>query len=172
MRRSLITSALGVLLLGLAANTANAQTCTGNPCSVTTTATLTVNDVLRLTLDAITTDLGTPVEADFDAGFKASAGPNSTVKANRPWHVSVVGVNTVKFTYTGSLTDPNKPASDLLWGTVAGTYGNDASASATLFSGNGTAGSSQQIFYKTLLSYTNDVTGSYALDVKFTLSAP
>ncbi|HEV8149848.1 MAG TPA: hypothetical protein VGP61_06645 [Gemmatimonadales bacterium] len=172
MRRSLLLPIAGALLLALMAKPATAQTCTGNPCNVTTTATLTVNDVLRLTLDAIATDLGTPVEADFDAGYKAASGPTATVKANRPWTVAVVGVSTVKFTYTGSLTDPDKPASDLKWGTVAGTYGNNASASATLSSGNGTAGSAQQIFYKTLLSYTNDVTGSYALDVKFTLSAP
>ena len=36
----------------------------------------------------------------------------------------------------------------------------------------GTSGSSQAIFYKTLLSWASDVTGSYALGVKFTLSAP
>ena len=169
--RHFVRPLVGILLVA-AVRTASAQnTCTGNPCNVTTTATLTVNDVLRLTLDATTTSLGTPVEADFDAGFKDASGPTTTVKANRPWHVAVVGT-TSAFAYTGSLTNPNKPASSLKWGIVSGTYPNDASASATLSSGNGTSGSSQQIFYRTLLSYTNDVTGSYALDVKFTLSAP
>ena len=171
MRRSLCLPIVGVLLLVATQSLAAQTSCTGNPCNVTTTATLTVNDLLKLTLSSTATDLGTPVEADFDAGFKTSSGPTATVKANRPWHVAVVGT-TAAFGYTGSLIDPVKSASDLKWGTVAGTYGSDASASATLSSGNGTSGSSQQIFYKTLLSFANDRTGSYALDVKFTLSAP
>lgn len=171
MRRNLIMPVLGMLLLA-ATRPLEAQTsCTGNPCNVTTTATLTVNDVMKLTLSSTATDLGTPVEADFDAGFVAANGPTATVKSNRAWHVAVVGT-AATFTYTGSLTDPSKAASSLKWGTVAGTYGNDASASATLFSGSGTSGSSQAIFYKTLLSWASDVTGSYALGVKFTLSAP
>ena len=171
MQRSLVLPALGVLFLAATQHLAAQTSCTGNPCNVTTTATLTVNDVLKLTISSTATDLGTPVEADFDAGFKTSTGPIATVKSNRPWHVAVVGTAS-SFTYTGSLTDPGKAASDLKWGTVAGTYGSDASASATLFSGNGTSGSSQQIFYKTLLSYVSDVAGSYALNVKFTVSGP
>jgi hypothetical protein len=171
MKRSLVMPAMGMLLVGLASRSVAAQSCTGNGCNITTTATLTVPDVLSLTLSSLTTSLGTPGTADFAASGIAASGPSATVVANRPWHVSVVA-NAAVFTYTGSLTNPNKPASDLTWGTVAGTYGQSANVSATLFSGNGTAGSSQQIFYRTLLSYANDVTGSYALDVKFTLSAP
>lgn len=173
MRRALLTPALGLLLLGLAAAPASAQTCTGNPCNVTTTATLTVVDLLRLTLNVTTTDLGTPAEAGFDAGFILSTGPVATAKANRPWTVSVQST-AATFAYTGSLTDPSKAASDLRWDTTSGgSYTNAMSTTAaTLKTGSGTAGTSQGIFYKTLLSYTADVTGSYALGVKFTLSAP
>jgi hypothetical protein len=173
MRRILAAPALGALLLGLAAKPATAQTCTGNPCNVNTTATLTVVDLLRLTLDLTSTNLGSPVEANFDAGFILSTGPVATAKANRPWTVSVQSL-TANFAYTGSLTDPNKPASDLHWDTSSGgSYTNAMSTSAaTLKTGTGTSGTSQGIFYKTLLSYANDVAGSYALGVKFTLSAP
>ena len=171
MRCSIVMPAVGMLLVGLASRQAGAQSCTGNGCNVTTTATLTVPDVLSLTLSSLTTSLGTPGTADFAASGITASGPNATVVSNRPWHVSVIA-NAAEFAYSGSLTNPHKPASDLTWGTVAGTYGNSADVSATLFGGNGTAGSSQQIFYRTLLSYGNDITGSYALDVKFTLSAP
>ena len=52
MRRNLIMPVLGMLLLA-ATRPLEAQTsCTGNPCNVTTTATLTVNDVMKLTLSA------------------------------------------------------------------------------------------------------------------------
>jgi hypothetical protein len=173
MRRTLITPTLGVLLLALAAKPASAQTCTGNPCSVTTTATLTVADLLRLTLDATSTNLGAPTDVEFTAGSILSVGPVATAKANRPWTVSVQSTAT-KFTYTGTFVDPNKPASDLHWDIASGgTYTNAMSTTAaTLKTGTGTSGTSQGIFYKTLLSYGADVTGSYALGVKFTLSAP
>ena len=173
MNRRLVFPALGMLALGILTKPVSAQTCTGNPCNVTTTATLTVVDVLRLTLDLTATNLGTPSEADFTAGNILSVGPVATAKANRPWTVSVQST-AAAFAYSGALTDPVKPASDLHWDTtVGGTYTNAMSTTAaTLKTGAATAGTSQGIFYKTLLSYLSDVTGSYALGVRFTLSAP
>jgi hypothetical protein len=128
---------------------------------------------MRLTLSSATTDLGTPTEADYDAGFKEAAGPTATVKSNRPWHVDVVGNNTTKFTYSGPNTDPNKAASDLQWGTVSGTYTHNMAASAVLKTGaTGTSGASQQIFFRTAWSWATDVAGSYSLVLNFTLAAP
>lgn len=147
-------------------------TCTGNPCSVQLNASATVNDVLRLTLSSATTALGTPTEADYDAGYKDVAGPTATVKSNRPWHVDVSG-GAAAFSYTGSLTNPNKPASDLLWGTASGTYGNNMGSSSVLVSGaSGTGNGSQGIFFRTLWSWASDVPGSYGLVINFTLAAP
>ncbi len=152
----------------------SAQTsCTANPCTIQVSASATVSDVLEMTLSSTATNLGAPTAADFTTGYKEAAGPTATVKANRPWHIDVVANNPAKFTYAGSLTDPNKPASDLEWGLVAGTYPNTMATSAVLKSGaTGTTGTSQQIFFKTLWSWANDVPGSYSLVLDFTLAAP
>ena len=171
MRHFRTATAAAALLVGLT-STAKAQTCTGNPCTVQVTASATVNDVLRLTLSSTTANLGTPTEADYDAGYLDAAGPTASVKANRPWHVDVVGAAGV-FSYVGSLTNPNKPSSSLLWGTTAGTYGNNMGASAALMSGaNGTGNASQAIFFRTQWAYASDVPGTYSLVVNFTLAAP
>lgn len=170
-RRTILV--LAGLLLGRAPLLAQGPSCTTNGCTITNTASATVGDILKLSLNtAAPTDLGTPTAADFDAGYMDAAGPTATVKANRPWSVAVSGA-AASFTYTGALADPNKPATDLKWGTAAGTYPNDMGSSAVLFSGaSGTAGSSQQVFYRTLFAYDKDVPGTYSLTVNFTLSAP
>jgi len=171
MRHFRTATAAAALLVGLT-STAKAQTCTGNPCTVQVTASATVNDILRLTLSSTTANLGSPTEADYDAGFLDAAGPTASVKSNRPWHVDVVGAAGV-FSYVGSLTNPNKPASALQWGTSAGTYGNNMGASSQLMSGaTGTGNASQAIFFRTLWSWATDVSGSYSLVVNFTLAAP
>jgi hypothetical protein len=172
MRFYVLASAVGAAVL-LGASSLTAQgTCTTTPsCTVTNTTSATVNTVARLTLDANNTDLGTPVEADFLAGFRDAAGPTATVLSNTAWHVAVVG-NTGTFSCTGAGCRATKPASDLNWGTVSGTYPNNASASATLFSGVGTASSSQQSFYRTDWAFTLDTPGVYTLVVNYTLSEP
>lgn len=160
-------------LLFAATSSASAQaTCTGNPCQVQVTASATVTDILKLTLSSATANLGAPAEADYDAGYKDAAGPTASIKSNRPWHVDVAG-NAAAFTYSGSLTNPNKPSSDLRWGTVSGTYGNNMGTSAVLTSGaSGTGSASQAIFFRTLWSWASDVAGSYSLVINFTLAAP
>lgn len=171
--RHFLTATAAVALLVTGTSTARAQaTCTGNPCSVQVNASATVNDVLRLTLSSATTALGTPTEADYDAGYRDAAGPTATVKSNRPWHIDVAGA-TATFTYTGSLTNPNKTSADLLWGTAAGTYGNNMGTSAVLASGaTGTGNATQSIYFRTLWAWASDVPGSYGLVINFTLAAP
>lgn len=172
MRHMWMATAAGVALLAGAVPAAAQATCTTNPCTVAVTASATVNEVLRLTLSGTTSDLGTPSEADYDAGFKDAAGPTATVKSNSPWHVDVVGA-AGSFSYTGTYTNPSKSASDLTWGTTAGTYGSNMGASSQLFSGTtGTSGTSQAIFFRTTWSWASDVAGQYSLAINFTLAAP
>lgn len=172
MRSRGFAATTAAVLMGLGSSVASAQSCTGNPCTVQVTASATAPDILRLTLSATTANLGNPTEADYDAGFLDAAGPTATVKSNRPWHVDVVGAAGT-FSYTGSLANPNKPSSSLLWGTTAGTYGNNMGSTAALMSGaNGTGNAAQAIFFRTLWSYVTDVAGSYSLVVNFTLAAP
>ena len=170
--RNVWSKAVAVALLAAASQADGQASCTGNPCTVQVTASATVNDVLKLTLSGTTTALGTPTEADYDAGYKDVAGPTASVKANRPWHVDIAGAGAT-FTYAGSLANPNKPATDLQWGTTAGTYGNNMGASAVLLSGaNGTGNASQAIFFRTMWAWASDVPGSYSLVINFTLAAP
>jgi hypothetical protein len=171
MRHVWVGAVVATLVAGPSAAAAQA-TCTGNPCSVQLTASATVNDVLRLTLSGASTSLGTPTETDYDAGYKDVAGPTASVKSNRPWHVDISGA-AATFTYAGSLANPNKPASDLLWGTSAGTYGNTMAGSAVLLNGaTGTGSASQAMFFRTMWSWTSDVPGSYSLVINVTLAAP
>ena len=172
MRSKGWAAATAAVLLGVGSSNGRAQaTCTGNPCSVQVTASATVTDILRLTLSSATANLGSPSESDYDAGFLDAVGPTASVKANRPWHVDVAGGAAV-FTYAGTLTNPNKPANQLLWGTAAGTYGNNMGASAVLASGASGGSASQAIYFRTLWSWASDVAGSYSLVVNFTLAAP
>lgn len=172
MRSHRWAAAMAAVLLGTTSLEARAQSCSGNPCTVQVTATATVGDILTLSLSSIATNLGTPTPADITAGFLDALGPTATVVANRPWHVDVVG-NAGNFTYTGTLTDPNKPASDLLWGTSAGAYPNNMSSSAVLMNGaSGTSGTAQDIFFRTQWSWATAVTGQYDLVINFTLAAP
>ncbi len=170
--RHVWAGAVGALLVAGPSVAAAQATCTGNPCSVQLTASATVNDVLRLTLSGASTSLGTPAETDYDAGFKDVAGPTASVKSNRPWHVDIAG-GAATFSYAGSLANPNKSASDLLWGTSAGTYGNNMGSSAVLLTGaTGTGSASQALFFRTLWSWASDVPGSYSLVINVTLAAP
>lgn len=170
--RNVWSKAVAVALFAAASQADGQASCTGNPCTVQVTASATVNDVLKLTLSGTTTALGTPSEADYDAGYKDVAGPTASVKANRPWHVDIAGAGAT-FSYVGSLANPNKPSSDLQWGTSAGTYANNMGASAVLLSGaNGTGNASQAIFFRTMWAWASDVPGSYSLVINFTLAAP
>jgi hypothetical protein len=147
---------------------------TSGSCNLSLGISLTPTDVLRLTLSATSTNLGTPVESDYTAGFRAATGPSVTVKANRSYHVAIKA-NTATFGYTpvGGLSNPNKPAGDLQWGlTAAGTFTALATSDITAINGTATAGSVQSMFYRTSLAYATDKPGTYTLTVLFTLSAP
>ena len=82
-----------------------------------------------------------------------------------------VVANTANFAYVGTF-GVTKSASDLKWGTAAGSYTNDMGTSAQLMSGNATAGATQAIYFDTQWDVTNDAPGDYSLVVNFTASAP
>ena len=170
-RRALLAMVLAAAAVGPAACRPLAAQCSGASCTITVQ--MPVSDVLRLTLSVVTTSLGTPVDADYTAGFIAAAGPTATAKANRAFTVSV-DATSATFGYSGSFTNPNKPASHLTWATTAGgPFTRNAGTAATLASGSsGTAGTAQAIFFRTLVTYAADPPGSYSLTVRYTLSAP
>jgi len=147
--------------------------CTGATCTIEIS--MPVEEILRLTLSATGVPLGSPVEADYQLGYRDVPGPAVTVimKGNRPFQVQVQGMAT-QFSYAGTLTDPLKPASHLLWATsAAGLAGtpNHMGASTMFFNG-GPGSVTQPLFLRTLWNVTMDVPGTYALSIQFTLAAP
>jgi hypothetical protein len=147
--------------------------CSGSTCTVEIT--MPVNDVLRLSLNTSSIALGSPVEADFLAGYRDVSGTavNVTAKSNRAFTVQLSSV-APSFSYSGSLTNPDKPASDLLWASSAGalsTTTNTLGTTTTLLSQNAGAVTAP-LFLRTLWSFARDVPGTYSLTVRFTLAAP
>ena len=158
-------------LLALGAPQAQAQTCSTNPCSLNDTAKVTVATVLRLTLSQSATSLTPPNEAAYDAGFQLDNGPTATVKSNRPWTLKL-SANAALWTAANG-AQASKAAGDLQWAlTSGGSYTGLSTTPATLITGNGTSGTAQAVFHKTLWSYAADTPGDYSLVVVYTLSAP
>jgi hypothetical protein len=163
-----------LVLLGMTTRQALAQLgCSGATCTVEIT--MPVSDVLRLSLSASSVALGNPVESDFQAGYRNVSGGavNVTAKSNRAFSVQLSSV-TPTFSYSGTLANPNKAASDLLWATSAGglaTTTNTFGATTTFLS-RGAGSITSPLFLRTLWSFATDVPGTYSLTVRLTLSAP
>jgi hypothetical protein len=173
MTRKLIAVAAVALLGVLSARSAaaQAQNCSGNPCSLNNTASVTVATVLRLDLSSSATALTPPDINAYNAGFQLDNGPSATVKSNRPWTLKISAS-------AGTWTAANganaaKAAGDLQWATTSGgSYSGLTTSPASVLTGTGTAGTAQSIFYKALWSYANDTPGDYSLVVVYTLTAP
>lgn len=170
--------ACGAALIVGASSLSAQLACNTTPCGptgATNNVTVSVTDVVRLSVSTSTTDLGSPTQADYTAGHKDVAGPTLTVLANHPWNVAIVGIVGGNFTCTPVAScRTTKPAADLLWGTVNGTYGHNAGANTNVFgtSQPATGGTTQSIFYRTNWAMALDRPGTYTLVVSFTLSAP
>lgn len=134
-----------------------------------------VQEILRLTLSATGVALGSPVEADYQLGYRDVPGPavSVTMKGNRPFQVQVQGM-AGQFGYAGALTDPLKPASNLLWATTAAGLAGTPNhmGTAAMFFNGGPGSVTQPLFLRTLWNVATDVPGTYALSIQFTLSAP
>jgi hypothetical protein len=163
-----------VMVLATVARQAHAQLgCLGSTCTIEIT--MPVSDVLRLSLSTSSISLGTPIESDFQAGYRDVTGAaiNVTAKSNRPFSVQLSGV-TPAFSYSGTLPAPGKPASDLLWATSAAALSTTANTigTTTTFLNQGAGAITSPLFLRTLWSFVNDVPGTYSLTIRFTLSAP
>ena len=174
MRTTARLSGLILALLIGSATASQAQTCTGNPCSVTNTASVTVATVLKLTLSSTATALTAPLEAAFDAGFQDDlAALTATVKSNRAWTLSIKG-NAANWTPSGAGARAAKPAADLQFSTTGGAPFTALTTSNASIgtSASGTPSAVRTISYRTLWDYTLDTPGTYSLDVVFTVTAP
>lgn len=145
--------------------------CSGATCTVEVS--LPVVDVLKLSVGASIVALGSPTDADYLAGFRDVAAVNVTVSANRPVVVQIGG-QAGTFSYTGSMTNPAKPASDLLWATSAAGLSSTTNHMGSLltFTSQNAASTVIPLYLRTRWSYSTDVPGNYSLGISFTLSAP
>jgi hypothetical protein len=173
---------MAAMVLGTAigANQANAQSCSGNAgtCNLTNTASVSVNNLVKLAMGGTTTSLTSPTADQVEIGaLIADNGPTFTVKANRSWTLNIKTTNVSNWTYVGPLVG-TKPISDLLWSNAsAGTFAGLSSSDAVFLSGaSSTNGFAAQAFFKTLwaagFTQPSNVPGTYSLPVVFTLSAP
>ena len=171
IRRWLLLAA--VLSAGITRQAVAQLGCSGTVCTVEIS--MPINDILRISLSVPSVGLGSPSDVDYAAGYRDVAGSavDVTIKANRPASLQMAGLSPV-FGYTGSMANPMKPASQLLWATSAA--GLNASpfnmgSPATLYSG-AAASVTQSLFFRTLWNFATDVPGTYSLTISFTLSAP
>jgi hypothetical protein len=159
----------------LVASTAQAQTVstTANPGSVTTYATVTVNTIIRLTINDTSTAISSPTETDFDNGFQdVGAAVTATVKSNKAWSLSIAG-GAATWTGTGG-AQAAKPVGDLRWRTAGAAPGTALTTSnVSINSGaSGTGGTATNVSYDIVWSYASDTPGTYTIPVVFTAAAP
>jgi hypothetical protein len=156
-----------------------------NPtCGRISVTTASVPHILRLELSTLNTPMAPPDVEQFDSTRVASTpdqlplttGPVVTVKANRPWRLTVEAVEPT-FTFTPDplyqLGHPTgKPASDLTWSVTQGTgFRPLDAASPQEVASSATRGSYAQytMYYRTRWRYDVDVPGTYALSVSYTI---
>jgi len=134
-------------------------------CVVTSTVSNTVPTVARLEITTATTDLTTPLAADFGtAAGVNTTGPKITVRANANHTLTA---SPAAWTGTGNNA---KPVTDIKMqvnggGFIAlGTVGTAASPK--------TPGTDYQIDYNTIYNWVTDTPGTYSLVISYTLTAP
>lgn len=172
-----------LLALALAGRGAAAQSCTASlsagsgTCSTASiAASLTIGNVVQLSVSATSTALTSPGIADYNAGFVADAGPTATMLCNGPCRLQISAATATWAGTTTVVSAParaNKPATDLTWSTSAGgPFTGLTTTPVTVQSLPATAGSSASLFYRTLYAWNVDTPGNYSLTVVFTLASP
>lgn len=156
-----------------------------NPtCGRVAVTTAAVSHILRLELSALNTPMAPPDVPQFDSARVATTpdqlplttGPVVTVRANRPWRLTVEATEPA-FTFS---PDPlyqvghptGKPASDLAWSVTQSTgFRPLGAASPQEVASSATRGSYAQytMYYRTRWRYDVDVPGTYALSVSYTI---
>lgn len=181
--RQLLHGVLGASML-LAATRARveAQSCSASSSRGTSQRSCTVdvtgNNPARFTnpmlLDLSVSSTATALTVDrtaMDNGRTNRVPVTMSVRGNRSWVVTVQGAAT--WTGTGPLARTNKPVGDLRYGTTTTGAGTALSTTpATVFTGGNSGTVTSTLYWSTLLSWTGDPPGSYAINVTYTLIAP
>jgi len=182
MRYSLHAAALfGMMAMGtrvlLGQVSCTPSTPLPSSCQVTTTVALPVGAIFQMVLTAPGNETIAPQYDDFAIGYKDVVGPTAVVKANRSWSVSIRALTSTWDAVPGpggGTPRSDKPAEDLLWSRNPGSgYAVVSSGSgSTIATGTATAGTSVQLYYRTLWSFATDSPGSYSITIGLTIAAP
>lgn len=169
--KKIVSLAAGLMLVATAAQAQSAFDNT-SPWTLSTTVSVTVPTILRLSLDDTTTALTAPTETDFDAGSQDNAGSiTANVKANRGYTLNIKAGSA---TWSGG--SGSKAAGDLRWRTGGAAPGTALTTSdaavGTSASGTTGLGTDYAITYNIAWSYASDTPGTYTLPVVFTATAP
>ncbi len=165
-----------MLALPAAAQT-NCTNTSGDSCSLTNVASVTVGSLVSLDISGLTTSLTAPTSLTLGSDVGVDDGPTFTVKANRDWTLSVKSGNATNFDYSGAFSGV-KPIGHLQWSASSGgTYAAITAVDAELASGAAaTDGTAAAVFFKTTwlsaFDAPSNAPGGYSIPVVFTLSAP
>lgn len=133
---------------------------------------LTVTTVVRLQLPSAVVPLGTATATEFAAGFGTAALTPLVVRANRSWTVTLRSTAGT-WTGTGPQARANKPVGDLQWGTAAGgPFTAMSTTGATVGTGTATAGTTVNLYLRSVYVWTLDTPGAYSLPLQLTITAP
>src|SRR5256885_7287278 len=158
----------GAALLGLNQR-ASAQTCSGNPCSVTNAASVTVGTMLKLSLSSTSTTLTSPDTTSFNQGHQDDLSAlTATVKSNRAWSLKISGA-TATWGSSGLGARANKPVGDLAWSVTGGApfYGMTTSATS-IASAGGPSGAASTGSFPAAGGHTPHTPGNLTHDLGFT----
>ncbi|MEJ2678029.1 MAG: hypothetical protein P8174_03015 [Gemmatimonadota bacterium] len=139
----------------------------------TATATVTVPMILSISLTGNSFDFG-PTQTDFDADSMAAGGTSVlSTRGNVPHEIDITA-DAASFTFTQNTTypysDPSKPASDLHWSTGSGWTPLSTAATPVVQNlARGAHATAATVSYYLMLSYANDVPGTYALNFTYTV---
>jgi len=164
-----------VLLFCIAASPLSAQSCTANlipgSCTTTRTMSITIRRTVRVTVTPTVAALPGPVSADLLAGFSTALGQTVLVKSTSNWQL---GISSAAATWTGTGgARINKPRADLLWGTtLAGPFNVMTAVAGNLGSGGQSSGTSINVYYRVLWSWTLDTPGTYTIPIIIRVTAP
>lgn len=148
----------------------------------TTTVLATAPTILDLTATPTSVDFGTLTLSDFLTGYAEKLNAQTlTIHANVPWTLTLKA-NAPTWTYSGTATDPNKPASDLLFqasstdphiSTITSTYTSvDSLTGQQVATGTRGGNINLTMDFRVLLSLETDPPGDYSLTLTYTLSTP
>src|SRR2546429_8554285 len=162
----------GAALLGLNQR-ASAQTCSGNPCSVTNAASVTVGTVLKLSSSWTRPTLTSPDTTSCNQVHQDDLSPlTATVKSNLAWSLKISG-GTATWGSSGLGARANKPVGDLAWSVTGGAPFNALTTSATnIASAGGTSGTASTVSHRTAWDYTLDTPGTFTTGAVSTATAP